>query len=134
VPHEFEKGQVTERGYGDPSPVRVNRWKLERRGGGLSRDDRNLTESRRSLAEDASKAKATAIARRVVVKMSTQGPTTCDGTVARFGAGGLEDVERDEEVERHAKEKGGKRTPGDGSLALDGAGAHAFIRWCGQAR
>ena len=60
-------------------------------------------------------------ARRMVVKKSTQGPTTCDGTVAQFGTGGLEGVEGDEKVEKHVKEKGRS------SLALDGAGAGVFM-------
>jgi len=46
----------------------------------------------------------------------------CNGTVARFGAGGLEGVEGDEKVEKHTKEK--ERS----SLALNGASAGVFMR------
>jgi hypothetical protein len=45
----------------------------------------------------------------VVAETSTQGPTTCDGTVARRGAGGLESVEEGkrnlETRERKRREK-----------------------------
>ncbi len=46
----------------------------------------------------------------------------CNGTVARFGAGGLEGVEGDEKVEKHTKEK--ERS----SLALNGASVGVFMR------
>ena len=45
--------------------------------------------------------------RRVVMKLSTQGPATCNGTVARFVVGGLEDVETGEKAgSTQKREKG----------------------------
>ena len=60
------------------------------------------------------------------MKMLAQEPTMCNGTVARFVIGRLEGFEKGGEAESI---QGGERgAPGDGSLALDGAGAGVFIR------
>jgi hypothetical protein len=73
--------------------------------------------------------------RRVVVKRSTQRPTTRGGTVARIVGDGLRAAAKEAETlritRRKEETKGGT---GDGSLALDGACACIFIRLCGQVR
>lgn len=61
------------------------------------------------------------------MKMSAQEPSTCDGTVTWFVAGGLGGVKEGEGTWKHTKKGGGKGGTREGSLALDGAGAGVFM-------
>jgi hypothetical protein len=69
--------------------------------------------------------------RRVVVKRSTQRPTTRGGTVARIVGDGLRAAAKEAETlritRRKEETKGGT---GDGSLALDGACARVYLYVC----
>jgi len=79
-------------------------------------------------------------AREVIVERSTQRLTSTDH-VQRHSSSvvedGLEVGERETKGQRkalkHAEEKREKGGTGDDSLALEGAGAHIFICFCGHA-
>jgi hypothetical protein len=107
---------------------RGRRYAQDKRDVSLNGGNGGRAERRSSLAEDVSEEEvAAAPTRRVIAKMPSQERATRDGMVAPFVLGGLEGVEKSEEVEKHTKERR-EEDPGDGSLPLDEAGAGVFIR------